>query len=123
MLGFGLVVGGRLRSPVRAAVTPHLAQPGDYPGWRVPYGAPLTVPWHQPGSYPSGRQWLHLNLVQTLRFSGSHRDRHRPGEIILISGAEIRGEVFADHLVAGTTDLGYWNMPFSEVERLDLGTD
>ena len=69
------------------------------------------------------KQWLPLNLVQTLRFSGSLRDRYRPGEIILISGEKMRGEVFVDTLVEGATDVGYWNMPFSEVERLDLGTD
>jgi len=69
------------------------------------------------------KQWMPLNLVQTIRFTGSVQDRYRPAEITLISGERLRGEVFVGSLVEGTTDLGYWNMPFSKVDRLEMGTD
>jgi hypothetical protein len=69
------------------------------------------------------KQWLPLNLIQTVSFSGALKERYRPAEIMLISGEKFKGEVFVGTLVEGVTDLGYWNMPFERVERLDLGTD
>ena len=71
----------------------------------------------------SVKQWLPLNLIQSLRFSGAPRERYRQAEIILTSGERLQGEVFVGTLVEGTTDLGYWNMPLARIERLDLGAD
>lgn len=67
--------------------------------------------------------WIPLILVKQLRFSGPVSDRYRSAEIILAGGERIKGEVFVDFLVEGTTDLGYWNMPMGKVARLELGTE
>ncbi len=69
------------------------------------------------------KQWLPLNLLELVNFSGPVRENYRHAEIVLISGEKMKGEVFVGTLVEGNTDLGYWNMPFSRIERLQLGKD
>lgn len=70
------------------------------------------------------KQWLSLNLLKSVRFTGPTQGGYRQGEIFLISGEKMRGEVYVVNvLLEGSTDLGYWNMPLSQVERLDLGRD
>jgi len=70
------------------------------------------------------KQWLPLNLLLSVRFTGPTREGYRQAEIFLISGEKMRGEIcVVNVLVEGSTDLGYWNMPLSRVERLDLGRD
>ena len=70
------------------------------------------------------RQWLSLNLLKSVRFTAPAQEGYRQAEIFLISGEKMRGEVYVVNvLLEGSTDLGYWNMPLSKVERLDLGRD
>jgi hypothetical protein len=70
------------------------------------------------------KQWLPLNLLKSMRFTGPTQGGYRQAEIFLISGEKMGGEVYVVNvLVEGNTDLGYWNMPLSRVERLDLGND
>jgi hypothetical protein len=70
------------------------------------------------------KQWLPLNLLQRVRFTGPTREGYRQAEIFLISGEKMGGDVYVVNvLVEGKTDLGYWNMPLSRIERLDLGND
>jgi hypothetical protein len=72
----------------------------------------------------TAKQWLPLNLLQSVRFTGPTQGGYRPAEIVLISGDKMQGEVYVlNIIVEGSTDLGYWNMPLSRVERLDLGRD
>jgi hypothetical protein len=72
----------------------------------------------------TAKQWLPLNLLQSVRFTGPAQGGYRPAEIVLISGGKMRGEVYVlNVLLEGSTDLGYWNLPLSRVERLDLGRD
>jgi hypothetical protein len=66
--------------------------------------------------------WLPLSIIQYLRFSGPERERYCPAEIVLTSGEKLRGEVFVGHLLQGTTDVGYWNMPLAKVKHLGMGT-
>jgi hypothetical protein len=69
-------------------------------------------------------QWLPLHLLQSLRFTGPTQGGYRPAEIVLISGEKMRGEIYVVNvLVEGSTDLGYWNMRLSQIERLYLGRD
>jgi hypothetical protein len=68
-------------------------------------------------------QWLSLSLIQTMRFTGPVVEQYRPGEIMLLSGEKLHGEVFVGTLIQGYTELGYWNMPLSRVDRLDMGTE
>ena len=67
--------------------------------------------------------WLPLAIVQFIRFSGPAKQRFRPAEVILTSGEKFRGELFVGHLIEGTTDIGYWNMPLDQVRILGLGQD
>jgi hypothetical protein len=70
------------------------------------------------------KQWLSLNLLKSVRFIGPTQGGYRQAEIYLISGAKMQGEVYVVNvLVEGSTDLGYWNMTLTRVERLDLGSD
>jgi hypothetical protein len=50
-------------------------------------------------------------------------DTYRPADIILTGGERLQGELYVNFLLEGTTDLGYWNMPMSKVERLNLAFD
>jgi hypothetical protein len=74
--------------------------------------------------YNRAKQWLPLNLIQFLRFTGPVWENYRPGEITLISGESMQGEVYVTNvIVEGSTDLGYWNMPLVRVESLFMGQD
>jgi hypothetical protein len=67
--------------------------------------------------------WIPLEQVAAVHFTGPIYDLYRQATISLTGGETLQGEVFVDFLVEGTTDLGYWNMPMSKVERLKLGYD
>ncbi|MFA5112021.1 MAG: hypothetical protein WC443_11485 [Desulfobaccales bacterium] len=67
--------------------------------------------------------WLPLNQLVGIRFYGPVKDSYRQGQIVLTGGEIIKGELFVDFLIEGTTDLGYWNIPMSKVERLEVGTE
>jgi hypothetical protein len=67
--------------------------------------------------------WVPLEQVSAVRFTGPVRDTYRQADIILTGGERIQGEVYVNFLLEGTTDLGYWNMPMSKVERLNLAFD
>ncbi len=58
-----------------------------------------------------------------MRFAGPVQDTYRQGDIILTGGERLQGEVYVNFLIEGTTDLGYWNMPLSRVDRLNLAFD
>ncbi len=66
--------------------------------------------------------WIPLKIIRAVRFTGPEVDRYRPAQISFITGETTRGEMFVDHLLEGKTDLGYWNIHFGRVKRLDLGT-
>ena len=68
----------------------------------------------------STQTWIPLEQVGAVRFTGPIRDQYRQASISLAGGETLQGEVFVDFLIEGTTDLGYWNMPMSKVERLQL---
>jgi hypothetical protein len=67
--------------------------------------------------------WVPLEQVLAVRFSGPVRETYRQAVIILTGGEQLQGEVYVNFLIEGTTDLGYWNMPMSKVERLNLAFD
>jgi hypothetical protein len=73
--------------------------------------------------YDGTKQWIPLNLLQSVRFTGPLKDGYRQAEIILTSGERMKAEVYVNTVVEGSTDLGYWNMSLSRVDRLDLGSD
>jgi hypothetical protein len=67
--------------------------------------------------------WVPLEQVSTVRFSGPIQDTYRQAVITLTGGGSLRGAVYVNFLIEGVTDLGYWNMPMSKVERLNLAFD
>ena len=67
--------------------------------------------------------WVPLKEVSAVRFTAPARGNYRPAIIFLTSIGRLRGDLFVDFLIEGTTDMGYWNMSMSEVERLEMGTD
>jgi hypothetical protein len=67
--------------------------------------------------------WVPLEQVSAVRFAGPVQDTYRQADIILTGGERLQGEVYVNFLIEGTTDLGYWNMPMSKVERLNLAFD
>jgi hypothetical protein len=67
--------------------------------------------------------WVPLEQVAAVRFAGAVQDTYRQADIILTGGERLQGEVYVNFLIEGTTDLGYWNMPMSKVERLNLAFD
>lgn len=73
--------------------------------------------------YNDAKQWMALNLLQRVRFTSPPKDGYRQAEIILTSGERMKAEVFVNTIVEGSTDLGYWNMSLSKIDRLDLGSD
>jgi hypothetical protein len=121
--------------------------------WLVAACAPQTTPSKPPNLYPSrvitqdgmafmvqrlripgtrqeislrfgdSRQWMALDLLRSVRFTGPIKGGYRQADIILSSGERIQAEVFVNTVVEGSTDLGYWNMSLSRVESLDLGSD
>jgi hypothetical protein len=64
-----------------------------------------------------------LEQVSAVRFAGPIQDTYRQAAIILTGGERLQGEVYVNFLLEGTTDQGYWNMPMSKVERLNLAFD
>lgn len=64
-----------------------------------------------------------LEHVSAVRFTGPIQDTYRQAVITLTSGERLQGEVYVNFLLEGATDLGYWNMPMSKVERLNLAFD
>jgi hypothetical protein len=67
--------------------------------------------------------WVPLEQVSAVVFSGPIQDTYRQAVITLTGGERLRGEVFVNFLIEGTTDLGYWNMPMSKVASLNLAFD
>ena len=67
--------------------------------------------------------WVPLEQVSAVRFAGPIQDTYRQADIILTGGERLQGEVYVNFLIEGTTDLGYWNMPLSKVDRLNLAFD
>lgn len=67
--------------------------------------------------------WIPLEQVAAARFSGPVQDTYRQAEITLSGGERLQGEVYVNFLIEGTTDLGYWNMSLSKVDRLNLAFD
>jgi hypothetical protein len=67
--------------------------------------------------------WVPLHIVQYLRLSGPEEDQYRRAEIILTTGEKLRGELFVDHLIEGTTDVGYWNIALKDVRQLGMGSE
>ena len=67
--------------------------------------------------------WVPLQQVSVARFTGPACNAYRPAIIFLTGGERLRGDVFADFLIEGTTDPGYWNMPMGDVQSLAMGTD
>jgi hypothetical protein len=67
--------------------------------------------------------WVPLEQVSAVVFSGPVRDTYRQAVITLTGGERLKGEVSVNSLIEGATDLGYWNMPMSKVERLNLAFD
>ena len=67
--------------------------------------------------------WVPLEQVSAVRFAGPVRETYRQADIILTGGERLQGEVFVNFLIEGATDLGYWNMPLSKVDRLNLAFD
>jgi hypothetical protein len=67
--------------------------------------------------------WVPLEQVSAVRFTGPVQDTYRQGDIILTGSERLQGEVYVNFLIEGTTDLGYWNMPMSKVESLNLAFD
>jgi hypothetical protein len=67
--------------------------------------------------------WLPLKQVQVIVFSGPVHDRYRSAEITLTTYEKIKGQVFVECLIEGTTDLGYWNMSLTKVESMYMGSD
>ena len=67
--------------------------------------------------------WVPLEQVSAVRFSGPIQDTYRQAVITLTGGERLKGEVYVNFLIEGTTDLGYWNMPMSKVASLNLAFD
>jgi len=67
--------------------------------------------------------WVPLEQVMAVTFSGPIEDTYRQAVITLTGGERLQGEVYVNFLIEGTTDLGYWNMPMSKVESLNLAFD
>jgi hypothetical protein len=64
--------------------------------------------------------WVPLSVIHGVRFLGPEKDLYRESEIYTISGDKFRGLVYVGGLLEGTTDVGYWNMPFNKVEMLQM---
>ena len=67
--------------------------------------------------------WVPLEQVSAVQFSGPIEDTYRQAVITLTGGERLKGEVYVNFLIEGTTDLGYWNMPMSKVASLNLAFD
>jgi len=67
--------------------------------------------------------WVPLEQVMAVWFTGPIRETYRRAIILLTGGEQLQGEVYGNFLIEGATDLGYWNMPMSKVDRLKLAFD
>jgi len=86
-----------------------LRMAGTFQDWRLKQGGSIF--------------WLPFDQVVGLRFTGPVQGGYRPAQVFLSEGDQIRGELFVDFIIEGTTDVGYWNMSMSQVERLSIGTE
>lgn len=66
--------------------------------------------------------WVEPSQIQSIRFSGPERDRYRLADIWFADGYRLQAEVFVDVLLEGNSDFMYWNMPLSQVQLLQFGT-
>jgi hypothetical protein len=67
--------------------------------------------------------WVPLSIIRVITFTGPEADRFRPALISLTSGERFCGELFADQLIEGTTDVGYWNMPLAQIRQIGMGEE
>lgn len=67
--------------------------------------------------------WLPLDQINLLQLSGPTQGHYRRGRIWLRDGNRLEALVFTNTLIQGDTDLGYWNLPLSRVQLLELGGD
>ena len=67
--------------------------------------------------------WVPLEQVSAVQFSGPIHDTYRQAVITLTGGERLKGEVYVNFLIEGTTDLGYWNMSMTKVASLNLAFD
>ncbi|AEB08687.1 hypothetical protein [Desulfobacca acetoxidans] len=67
--------------------------------------------------------WIPLADIANIRFTGPVCDQYRPARIFLLRGGRLEGELFVDFIIEGTSDQGYWNIPMSKVEAVDIGSD
>ncbi len=67
--------------------------------------------------------WLPLPQISVLQLAGPMQGHYRRGRIWLKNGSRLEALVFAETLIQGDTDLGYWNLPLSRVQLLELGED
>ena len=87
----------------------NLRLPGTFQDLRLKQGDSIT--------------WLPFDQVEAVLFTGPVQGVYRPAQIYLGGGGQVRGMLFVDVLIEGTTDQGYWNIPMSQVERLNMGTE
>jgi hypothetical protein len=67
--------------------------------------------------------WAPLKQVSAVRFTKPACDNYRTAIIFLTGAERLQGDVFADFLLEGTTDMGYWKTSMRNVESLEMGTD
>lgn len=67
--------------------------------------------------------WLPLVQISVLQLAGPMQGHYRRGRIWLKDGGRLEALVFAETLIQGDTDLGYWNLPLSRVQLLEMGED
>jgi hypothetical protein len=67
--------------------------------------------------------WIPLADVANVRFSGPIIEQYRPARVFLFRGGRLEGELFVDHIIEGTSDQGYWNMPIAQIEAIDMGSN
>ena len=66
--------------------------------------------------------WIPLSQITGIRFTTPVFEDYRAAEIVLNSGETLRVEVEANQILEGRTEAGYWNMPLSNMNSLELGT-
>ncbi len=113
--------------------------------WRMPASTPVTFPsvvtsqggtafsvtgLRIPGTMQelrfkqgNGLTWVPLKQVSVVRFTGPACGSYRPAILFLTGGDRLRGDLFVDFLIEGTTDQGYWNISMREVQSLEMGTE
>ena len=86
-----------------------LRMAGTFQDWRLKQGDSIF--------------WVPFEQVEGIRFTGPIQGSYRPAQIFLTEGDQIKGQLFVDFIIEGTSDVGYWNMSMSQVERLSIGTE